>query len=55
MLDAALAVDHLADRPDGGGLAGAVGAEEDDDLAVVDVEVEPAQHLDRPVGGVEAR
>ena len=38
-----------ADRPQGGGLAGAVGSEDHDDLAVVDMEVEPVQDLDRPI------
>jgi hypothetical protein len=34
--------------PDGGGLAGAVGADEAEDLAVVDVEGDVAQDVERP-------
>jgi hypothetical protein len=48
-------VDHLAQRPQGRRLAGAVGAEEDDHLAVVDREVDVAQHLNLAVAGAEAR
>ena len=54
-VDAALAVDHLADRPDRRGLARAVGAEQDDDLAFVDMQVDITEHLDRAVAGIEAR
>ena len=48
-LDAARGLDHARHRPQRGGLAGTVGTEDHDDLAVVDMEVEPVQHLDRPV------
>ena len=53
-VDTALAVDHLTDRPDRRGLARPVGAEQDDDLAFVDVQVDVAEHLDWPVPGIEA-
>ena len=44
--------DHPADGPQRGGLAGAVGAEDDDDLALVDREVDAVQHLHRAVAAV---
>jgi hypothetical protein len=43
------------DRPERGGLAGPVGAEDDDDLALLDLEVEAAQDLDGAVAGIEVR
>ena len=36
------------DRPQRGGLAGTVGAEDDDHLALVDEEIETVQHPERP-------
>ena len=53
--DRALGRDHPADGPQRGGLAGAVGAEDHDDLALVDGEVDAVQHLDRAVAGVQTR
>jgi hypothetical protein len=41
------------DGPQGGGLAGAVGADEGDDLALLDREGDPAQCMDRAVVGVD--
>ena len=41
--------DLPADGPQGGGLAGAVGAQDDGDVALVDGEVDVVEHLDRPV------
>ena len=48
-LDVAPGADHLADGAHGRRLAGAVGAQEDHHLALVDLHVEPAEHLHRPV------
>src|SRR5581483_10814694 len=46
-------VDEAGQRLQQGRLAGAVGAEKGDDLAVLDVEVHAEKHLHRPVGHVE--
>ncbi len=46
-------VSRSGDRLEQRRLAGAVGAEQGDDLALVDVEVEPEQDLHGPVGRVE--
>ena len=51
--DRTSARDRARDGPDRRGLAGAVGTEDDDHLALVDLQVQPVQHLDRPVAGVE--
>ena len=50
--DLALDRDHAADGPERGGLAGAVGAEHHDDLALLDLEVDAVQHLHRAVPAV---
>jgi hypothetical protein len=39
---------------DGGGLAGAVRSQQRDDLAAVDAEVDPLEHVPRPVAHVQA-
>ena len=49
----ALGVDHPRDRTKGGRLAGTVRAEHHDDLALVDPQVQAAQHRDRAVAGDE--
>jgi hypothetical protein len=52
--DAALSgAQQPRDRPQGGRLAGAVGAEEADELAFLDLEIQAAQGRDRPVRRVD--
>ena len=52
--EVAVDVRHAADeRLEDGGLAGAVGAEQGEDLAVGDVEVDAEEDLEGPVGGGE--
>ena len=53
--DVAAGPDHAAQRAQRGGLAGAVGAEQGDDAALVEREIEPVQGVVLPVQGVEAR
>ncbi len=48
-----LGVDHPAQAANGGGLAGAVRSEDDDDLTLVHVEVHAVQDADRSVGGLQ--
>ena len=52
---AAIGRDDAGDRLQERGLAGAVGAEQGDDLALVDLEVDAEEHLHVAVGHVEAR
>ena len=51
--DAALRLDHPRDRTERGGLARAVGAEDDDHLALADMEIEPVEHLDRAISALQ--
>ena len=50
----AVRLDHTADRLQQRALAGAVGAEQGDDLAFFDVDVDTEQHLPAVVSGVDA-
>ena len=50
---AAVGLDHAGDRLQQRRLAGAVRAEQRDDLALVDLEVDAEQHLHAAVGDVE--
>jgi hypothetical protein len=45
---------HAAQRAQGRGLAGAIRAEQRRDAALLDLEIEPEQHLDFAVEGAEA-
>ena len=52
---AAFRIEHAGDRAQDRGLAGAVGAEDGDDLALRHLQADAADRLDRTVEGLDAR
>ena len=52
--DFALGTDHAADRAQGGGLAGAVGAQQRGHAALADREIDAVEDFGFAIGGVEA-
>ncbi len=53
--DATAGFDHPRDRPQRGGLARAVGAEDHHDLAFIDGEIDPVEHPHRAVSRAQLR